>query len=324
MPIKVRTTDGFNAGLTAGTNIPGNGSPSVSSVPLTHKDIDNNLKSVYPVGSIYINVASDQNPKQLIGFGNWKPFGRRKILVGKNDSPWSGDGDPSIFSRKILSAEALIENAPFLNGAAEIDGILQPHSLLRLQCYPDNSPFSVGQKVTIKGLTQTGGKTIANRERRIVQVYPNSGTLANRIVVDFSSPSSNVNDTEGVRGSNASISTGASATVTLFGTLYSNVSPNMEKGMGGELSHNLIRKEIPSHSHNVGFEANNTNNNSDSDGQIDYKHRPATTGAGLDNVTLSGRAFAPGQGTRKTSTMKGFAHSNLMPFTSAYFWIRES
>lgn len=44
------------------------------------------LKAVYPVGSIYINAASTTNPATLLGFGTWTEFGAGRVLVGQNAS----------------------------------------------------------------------------------------------------------------------------------------------------------------------------------------------------------------------------------------------
>lgn len=38
--------------------------------------------SLYPIGSIYINAVSADNPSTLIGFGTWVAFGAGRVLVG--------------------------------------------------------------------------------------------------------------------------------------------------------------------------------------------------------------------------------------------------
>lgn len=40
------------------------------------------LASVYPVGSIYTNVAVSTNPATLLGFGTWTAFGAGRVMVG--------------------------------------------------------------------------------------------------------------------------------------------------------------------------------------------------------------------------------------------------
>ncbi len=44
------------------------------------------LQAVYPVGSVYINAASETNPATLLGFGTWVEFGAGRVLVGQNAS----------------------------------------------------------------------------------------------------------------------------------------------------------------------------------------------------------------------------------------------
>ena len=46
------------------------------------------LETVYPVGSVYISVAST-NPNTLFGFGTWTAFASGRVLVGIN----AGDAD---------------------------------------------------------------------------------------------------------------------------------------------------------------------------------------------------------------------------------------
>tara|TARA_R110002153_G_scaffold273131_1_gene443141 strand:- start:87 stop:782 length:696 start_codon:yes stop_codon:yes gene_type:complete len=45
--------------------------------------------SLYPIGSIYTNAVSADNPSTLIGFGTWVEFGAGKVIVGID----SGDVD---------------------------------------------------------------------------------------------------------------------------------------------------------------------------------------------------------------------------------------
>jgi hypothetical protein len=40
------------------------------------------LASMYPVGSIYTNVAVSTNPATLFGFGTWTAFGAGRVMVG--------------------------------------------------------------------------------------------------------------------------------------------------------------------------------------------------------------------------------------------------
>lgn len=47
------------------------------------------MKMIYPVGSIYMNATSADNPATLLGFGTWTAFGAGKVPVGLD----SGDTD---------------------------------------------------------------------------------------------------------------------------------------------------------------------------------------------------------------------------------------
>ena len=44
------------------------------------------LNFVYPVGSIYINASSVDNPATLLGVGTWEEIGAGRVLVGQNTS----------------------------------------------------------------------------------------------------------------------------------------------------------------------------------------------------------------------------------------------
>lgn len=44
------------------------------------------LRSLYPVGSIYINAAVDTNPATLLGFGTWVEFGAGRVMIGQDSA----------------------------------------------------------------------------------------------------------------------------------------------------------------------------------------------------------------------------------------------
>lgn len=44
------------------------------------------LGYVYPVGSIYTNATSTENPATLLGFGTWEEIGAGRVLVGQSTS----------------------------------------------------------------------------------------------------------------------------------------------------------------------------------------------------------------------------------------------
>lgn len=57
---------------------------------LNYNEIYNNISNLlYPVGSIYTNASSSENPGTLLGFGTWTRFGQSRVLVGQDD----GDTD---------------------------------------------------------------------------------------------------------------------------------------------------------------------------------------------------------------------------------------
>jgi hypothetical protein len=39
---------------------------------------------VYPIGSIYVNATSNENPATLLGFGTWSEYGSGRVLVGQD------------------------------------------------------------------------------------------------------------------------------------------------------------------------------------------------------------------------------------------------
>lgn len=44
---------------------------------------------LYPIGTIYENANTDENPSTLLGFGTWQQYGQGRVLVGVNE----GDAD---------------------------------------------------------------------------------------------------------------------------------------------------------------------------------------------------------------------------------------
>lgn len=48
-------------------------------------DTSSLLKSMYPVGSIYMNANNPNNPKDYMGFGTWRRFGQGRLLVSWNE-----------------------------------------------------------------------------------------------------------------------------------------------------------------------------------------------------------------------------------------------
>lgn len=52
--------------------------------------LDDMLKSIYPIGSIYIN-AMDANPSTILGFGVWQRVAKNRALWGANEDGEAGD-----------------------------------------------------------------------------------------------------------------------------------------------------------------------------------------------------------------------------------------
>jgi hypothetical protein len=50
------------------------------------------LENVYPVGSLYFNAVSGQNPETLLGFGKWQRFSKGRVLVGLDESDGNFNG----------------------------------------------------------------------------------------------------------------------------------------------------------------------------------------------------------------------------------------
>ena len=49
------------------------------------------LEQVYPVGSLYFNGTSNENPEFLLGFGTWSPFAEGRVPVGASADSTLGD-----------------------------------------------------------------------------------------------------------------------------------------------------------------------------------------------------------------------------------------
>lgn len=74
----------FTGTPTAPTAIAGTNTTQVATTAF----VTSALQAAYPVGSIYMNATSAQNPATLLGFGTWAAFGAGRMPVGFNS------GDP--------------------------------------------------------------------------------------------------------------------------------------------------------------------------------------------------------------------------------------
>lgn len=62
---------------------------SEKGIALTYEEMDNNLiylenfvKALFPIGSIYTNASDSTNPSELLGFGTWEKFAEGRFLIG--------------------------------------------------------------------------------------------------------------------------------------------------------------------------------------------------------------------------------------------------
>jgi len=52
--------------------------------------IEQFMKNVYPVGSVYINATDDRNPNEILGFGTWQRIGNGRTLIDASSSRQAG------------------------------------------------------------------------------------------------------------------------------------------------------------------------------------------------------------------------------------------
>ena len=334
MPIKtVQNTD-----LTA-TSLIQDGTQGVKGSALTHQELDINFRSIWPLGSIYINVAESTNPRHLIGFGVWKSLGKQTILVGVNANhahdttlPHGGVNQTAQGLSSKLSAASVFKN----QGQNICNLILTTTAAHK---------FTKGQRITLNGITGNTGNVNPNREREIIDVISTT-----QISVDYRSPLGNNLVALG-RDETLTVSSGASA--TLFGQRYDeNIPARAESvpfaGTGGQNTAKLGPLEFPTHSHTANLQLANsypsyagTSGHDRADSRLRNGFRDAQwgfinvnqqgwiggstwSGAGLqDDVRLAPRGYNDGT----DYNMKNFdtareSHNNLMPFIAAYFWVR--
>jgi hypothetical protein len=59
----------------------GNGVANWTSLPYFGEEAASDIQAAWPIGSVFLSVAS-MNPKTMLGFGTWVPFGAGRMLVG--------------------------------------------------------------------------------------------------------------------------------------------------------------------------------------------------------------------------------------------------
>jgi|LULE01.1.fsa_nt_gb hypothetical protein len=332
MPIKTVQ----NSGLTA-TSIMNSSTHGVNTDPLTHQQLDENFNSIWPVGSVYINVASDANPRDLIGFGVWVSLGKQTILVGKNSNLAHTAGVDTTnqgLSSKISSVSVFSD----LNNR-KCDLIITTTAAHK---------FSKGQRVTLSGITGATGSVDPNREREITSI--DSST---KFRVDYRSPAPAGSGTT-IFSQGLDEPLGASnASATLFGTRYDEGERSGAEeipfvGTGGKAGQKMSVGEFPTHNHTVNWSFVNTISVNRASGRGGSHASRIGSGNGIFRdpqwgfVDMTNRGRYGGEATTndvglalrgngETYTVNGNpyqyytareAHSNLMPFIGAYFWVR--
>jgi hypothetical protein len=299
---------------------------------------------MWPLGSIYINVAESANPRDLIGFGVWKSLGKQTILVGVNSNlahdTTQPHGGVDITSQGLSSKLSAI--SVFKNQGANICNLVistsAPHK------------FAKGQRVTLSGITGNTGNVNPNREREITDILSTT-----QFVVDYRSPLGNNLVALG-RDETLSVSSGDGASATLFGQRYDeNIPARAEAipfaGTGGQNTAKLGPLEFPAHTHSInwsfvnsvpsysatgnrrsGSHASRIGSNGkfgdpqwgfiDSNNQGSWNTAWNTAGV-QDDARLAPRGYTPSS----DYSVKGFdtareGHNNIMPFIAAYFWVR--
>ena len=82
----VATKADANSPTLTGTPLAPTASTGTSTTQIaTTAFVNNTIKTLHPVGSIYISIVST-NPNTLFGFGTWTAFGAGKVLVGLDSS----------------------------------------------------------------------------------------------------------------------------------------------------------------------------------------------------------------------------------------------
>ena len=310
------------SGLTATMRAPG----AVKGASLTHAELDSNFNSMWPIGSIYINVSSNKNPKELMGFGEWESFGETQILVGHNDSPAGFDTTDSPNQDPKLAGDGSKDNQL----SKEIKTIVAANGELGIEFYSKHN-FSKGQRVTISGIVKTSGtysdraggevtltggneRTIGgttyvidpNGEKEILHLGNTSYNCPNKaITVRYVMPppaGSGING--GIPGpSGTKTKLPKDGTVTFFGTSF-NSSPvgssgynTKRMGTGGFYSHALSELEIPEHKHIANWIVDSTDTNF-APGDSGYDDTGATTTqAQYAGFTTGGNRADPYGGT---------------------------
>lgn len=119
---------------------------------------------VYPVGSIYTNMAVATNPATLLGMGTWVAYGEGRVLVGKQSSGTFDTLDES------LGAETTTLTVANLPAHTHTNNVSTSQSMFA----PGNPAYSGGYGLTTAGSvasSSTGSGTAHNNLQPSVTVY---------------------------------------------------------------------------------------------------------------------------------------------------------
>ena len=257
-----------------------------SDSPLTIAQMDTNWKSVYPVGSIYINATDATNPADLIGFGTWEAFGKGRVLLGhaSNNSP---SDSPSIM-QTITSVDG-----PISVGNTQQLGINFKHT----------HEYPVGARITLSGINTASGD--ANKEWIVSARGGLGGQAANKsVTVTVDSP-------PGI----GAASLGTDPKARFGGTAFDGAGTGFSNriGYGGNISHILTVDEMASHRHQT------INYASAPDNLGRWNVDPRKPGAYTWNIF-----GAPADRANLKTQGNSAPHNNLQPYITAYIWRRTA
>jgi len=291
--------------------------------PLSHGEMDANWRAVYPIGSIYINATNSSNPSEIIGFGSWESFGEGRILIGHNSTGDSPRGHTNGDSPAVSSS---IKSIDIVNSKLEVTF----HDYNQHQ-------FGVGQFITLSGIAPHAVKAAdafgqiwgnaegdLNKEFQIIQTGTSAGNT-NGVVLRVERDTGPTP----LSGITLELSKYDTPAVARFGgTVFdspfekSNTSneasfPNTsiygnEYGFGGKISHQVLKTEMASHTHQW--------TGTPTDALTQGKLRGNTYNlTGYSNT----KAYPDNGITRSTSSTGGSeVHNNIDSYITAYIWRR--
>jgi hypothetical protein len=116
---------------------------------------------LYPVGSIYSNVAVATNPATLLGFGTWTAFGAGRVMVGL-------DGDDEDFDTVGETGGAKTHTLTTSEMPAHTHTYVEDYST---NAYGPNATGIIKDGTRSKNTGSTGGGTAHNNLQPYITVY---------------------------------------------------------------------------------------------------------------------------------------------------------